>query len=110
MKKIITLCLFAFALILGTQSVTAQNKIEVNKEASIQAENLRKKLKFNSNQTDLVYNAYKEYGSAHARLANSNRITKEAVEKLKKRLVGKMETILDEEQFEKYKVYFKEQE
>jgi len=108
MKKIITLCLFAFALILGTESVTAQNKIEVNNEASIQTENLRKVIKFDNNQRDLVYDAYKEYGTGHASLVNSKTVTEEAVNKLKKRLMDKMETILNEEQFENYKAYIKE--
>ena len=109
MKKIITLCLFTLALILGTESATAQNKIEVNNEASIQTENLRKVIKFDSNQRDLVYEAYKAYGKAHASLVNSKTVTEEAVNKLKKGLMNKMESILNEEQFENYKAYIKEQ-
>ena len=86
----------------------AQNKIEVNREASIKTENLRKVLKFNMSQRDLVYEAYKEYGSAHASLTNSKTLTDEAVEKIKKRLLKQMKAILNVEQFEKYSVYLKE--
>ena len=49
MKKIITLCIFVFALFIGTASVTAQNKLEINDEASVKTERLRKLLKFKIN-------------------------------------------------------------
>ncbi len=110
MKKIITLCLLVFALFLGTESVMAQNKLEVNNEASIKTETLRKVLKFDSEQRDMVYNAYKAYGKAHASLVNSNTVTEEAVDKLKKGLMDRMASILNEEQFENYKTYIKENE
>ena len=110
MKKIITLCIFIFAIFLGTESATAQNKLEINNEASIKTETLRKVIKFDNDQRDLVYDAYKAYGKAHASLVNSNTVTKEAVNKLKKGLMDRMESILDEEQFENYKTYIKENE
>jgi len=48
MKKIITFCFFAFALVIGTQNVLAQNKLEINKEANEKAYELRKQLKFST--------------------------------------------------------------
>ena len=110
MKKIITLCLFVFALFVGTASVTAQSKLEINDEASVKTETLRKLLKFDNEQRDQVYNAHKEFGKAHASLVNSNTVTEEAVNKLKTSLMNKMEAILNEEQFETYKAYIKEQQ
>ncbi|MDC0007407.1 hypothetical protein OAE07_05525 [Winogradskyella sp.] len=109
MKKVITLCLFVFAMFLGTDSATAQNKIEINTEASETTETLRKLLKFNNTQRDNIYDAYKEYGKAHANLTSSRTVTEEAVTKLKKRLTDKVEAILNEEQFEGYKAFVKEQ-
>ena len=65
MKKVITLCLFVFAMFLGTESAIAQtNKKEVNAQAAEKTEALRKYVKFNSEQTDLVYEAVKEYTQA----------------------------------------------
>ncbi len=110
MKKIFTLCLLVLALSLSTQSATAQNIREINNEASIETETLRKLLKFDNDQRDLVYDAHKEFGKAHASLVNSNTVTKEAVDKLKERLMDKMEAILNEEQFETYKTYIKQQQ
>lgn len=110
MKKIITLCIFVFALFIGTASVTAQNKLEINDEASVKTERLRKLIKFDNEQRDMVYDAHKDFGKAHASLVNSNTVTTEAVDKLKKQLMERMESILNEEQFEIYKAYLKEQE
>ncbi|NNE31908.1 MAG: hypothetical protein HKN40_06015 [Winogradskyella sp.] len=110
MRKLITLCLFVFAMILGTESATAQNIIEINNQASVQTETLRKLLKFDSDQRDQVYNAYKEYGKARANLVNSKTVTNEAVTKLRMRLTDKIESILNEQQFEGYKAYIKEQQ
>ena len=109
MKKVITLCLFVFAMFLGTTSATAQNKIEINTEASETTETLRKLLKFDNTQRDNIYDAYKEFGKAKANLKNSKLVSDEAVMKIKKRLTDKIETILNEEQFEGYKAYIKEQ-
>jgi len=110
MKKVITLCLFVFAMLLGTDSAIAQNKIEINTEASETTETLRKLLKFDNSQRDQIYDAYKEFGKAQASLKNTKTVTSEAVEKLKNRLTTKVESILNEQQFEGYKAYIKEQE
>ncbi|WP_299526334.1 hypothetical protein [Winogradskyella sp.] len=110
MKKIITLCLFVFALFLGTGFMSAQSELEINKEAARQTEALRKVIKLKDNQMDLVYEVYKAYGKAHASLVNSETVTDKAVEKLKKNFMDKMESVLNEEQFENYKAYIKEQQ
>ena len=56
MKKIITLCLFVFAMFLGTDSANAQsNKIEVNAKAAEKTEALHKFLKFDDEQKEKVY-------------------------------------------------------
>lgn len=102
MKKIITFCLFAFVMILGTESAIAQSKIEVNAEASEKTEALRKYIKFDNDQRDLVYEALKEYIQANV---NLKKVTEDKIEvktKIEKQFQDKMKSILTEEQYERY--------
>ena len=102
MKKIITLCLFVFALMLGTESVMAQNKIEINTQANEKTEKLRKTVKFSTDQRDQMYQAFKTYFTRKARLTKSNNTTKEATLKIEEALNKDIEKILTEEQFARY--------
>ena len=103
MKKIITLCLFAFAMLIGTQSATAQsNLVEINAEASEKTEALRKFIKFDNNQRDQVYLAVQEYTKV---MMSKKKVDKASLEKAKNNLETKMEAILSEEQYERYKTF-----
>ena len=55
MKKIITLCLFAFALLIGGQNAFAQNTLEINAEANTKTKELRKVIKFDQDKMQAVY-------------------------------------------------------
>lgn len=103
MKKVITLCFFVFAMVLGTESMMAQNKIEINAEASEQMEVLRKRIKFNDEQKEEVYQAYKEFGTAKAKLSKAPTQGVNDFENIKAQLQIKIKNILTEEQFEIYK-------
>jgi len=107
MKKIFTLCLFVFAMFLGTESLMAQTVIEVNAQASEKTEALRKYIKFNTNQRDLIYDALKEYVQANADLKKT-KAKEGTVAKIEKQLNDKMKAILTEEQFERYKTFSQE--
>uniref|UniRef100_UPI00404ACA27 hypothetical protein n=1 Tax=Gelidibacter sp. TaxID=2018083 RepID=UPI00404ACA27 len=61
MKKIITLCFFALTLCFTTQTIEAQNLIEINAKANQKANELRKTIKFDTNVLEDVYQAYKTY-------------------------------------------------
>jgi len=61
MKKVITLCLFAFAMLIGTQTTFAQDKVKINENASLKAKELRTQLKFDENAMEKVYLAYQTY-------------------------------------------------
>lgn len=105
MKKIITLCLFAFAMLIGTQSVTAQsNLVKVNAEASEKTEALRKAVKFDNDQRDKVYLAIQEY----TKVKMSKDIDKASMEKAKNNLETKIKAILSDEQYERYKTFTEE--
>lgn len=105
MKKIITLCLFAFAMLLGTQSVTAQNNlVEVNAEASEKTEALRKYIKFDNDQRDQVYLAIQEF----TKVKMSAKKDEASMKKAESNLEDKMKAILSEEQYERYKTYSEE--
>jgi len=108
MKKVITLCLFVFAMFLGNQSVVAQNtklidKIEINTKASEQTEALRKFIKFNDSQRDEVYEALREYHQVSFSVNKQTVIEEGVIEKIEAQLESKMKSILTEEQFLRYK-------
>ncbi|MBC3847520.1 hypothetical protein H8K90_14075 [Winogradskyella echinorum] len=112
MKKVITLCLFAFVMILGTESIMAQNsklenRVEVNTEASEKTEALRKHIKFTNDQRDQIYNALKVYGQAKASIKGKPS-TEEEKAKIEKQLDDKVKLILSDEQYERYKAYILE--
>lgn len=111
MKKLITLCVFVFALFLGTESVSAQtNKLEVNTKASEKTEALRKYIKFDNDQRDQVYLAIQEYTQATMDLKKAKVVKKDAQKKINELLESKMQEILTEEQFERYKSFTEEEE
>ncbi|MFC0602948.1 hypothetical protein [Winogradskyella pulchriflava] len=107
MKKIFTLCAFAFAMFLGTQSAIAQNAdlIEVNAQASEKTEALRKFIKFDNDQRDQVYLALQEYTRAKINLKKATKMDQVALEKVESNLETKMQAILSEEQYERYKTF-----
>ncbi|WP_178985791.1 hypothetical protein [Winogradskyella helgolandensis] len=110
MKKIITLCLFVFALFLGTQTAVAQNsKLEmtktVNSKAAETTEALRKFVKFDNNQRDQIYEAQQEFIQANYIIEKQNVVeegTAKKLEAISAQLETRMKTILSEEQYERY--------
>jgi hypothetical protein len=109
MKKIITLCLFVFAMFIGTGSALAQsNKIEVNAIASEKTEALRKFIKFDSDQADKVYLAVQEYTQATLDLNKAQVVKEGAVEKINALLETKMKAILNDTQYERYQSFSEE--
>lgn len=109
MKKIVTLCLFVFAMFLGNHSVTAQNskletKKEINAAASKKTEALRLFIKFDNDQRDEIYDALKLYGQNRA-LLESKPINEEDEARIEKQLDDKVKAVLTEEQYERYKLY-----
>lgn len=113
MKKTIALCLFVLATFLGTQSVVAQetalqNTKEINAKASEKTEALRKFIKFDNTKRDQVYEAYKTYNQAKASLKRDKITDKKAVEKVEKQLNDQIKGILNEEQFERYKLFLEQ--
>ena len=109
MKKLITLCIFALAMFFGSQSLMAQTSmITVNEKASEITEKLRKFIKFDNEQEDQVYAAYKEYMQATLDLKNVANVEEGVREKINALLEDKMQAILSEEQYLRYKEFPKE--
>ena len=106
MKKVITLCLFVFTLFIGTQSVIAQNKIEINAEASKTVESINTYVKLNDSQKEYAYKAFEEYFAAKANLKKTKHVNEKSYNKIKIRLESKLKTILTEEQFERFATNF----
>lgn len=102
MKKILTLCLFAIALLFSTQDVTAQNTLEINAEANTKTKELRKIIKFDKEKMDDVYKAYQQYGIAYKKISGNLEENSDRLEKIENALDKKLKTILSEYEFHNY--------
>ena len=61
MKKLFTFCFFAFALLIGTQSALAQDKVNLKEKAYLKAKEMRSTIKFDDNTLEQVYEVYYKY-------------------------------------------------
>lgn len=108
MKKIITFCFFALALVLGTQNAVAQNKLEINKVANEKANELRKALKFSDEALEETYQAFRDKALKEYSLAKHDGINsadyKKNMATVEAQFTAKMESILTEEQYKRFTV------
>ena len=105
MKKVITFCLFAFIMVLGTESVTAQStltKNEINEKASSKTSALSKQLGISRDQSQQMYKAFQDFIKQNATL-KKDALSKEKGLKAEKVLDDKIKEILSKEQYELYK-------
>ena len=102
MKKLITLCFFAFALLFSFQGLNAQNTLEINAAASEKAKEIRKNIKITNAQLDDVYQAYKEFQTNYVNISDDLESNQEQLMKINDLLDEKLKGILTAEQFEKY--------
>ena len=102
MKKIITLCFFALALVFSVQSLEAQNKLEINKAASEKAKELRKNIKINTIQLEDVYQAYRTYETTYQKISTDLAANQALFDKINLVLDNSLKEILTEEQFDNY--------
>ncbi|MEZ4793114.1 MAG: hypothetical protein R2783_06535 [Gelidibacter sp.] len=106
MKKIMTLCFFAFAMILGTQTVAAQSKVEINSLAAKKTQALKKAVKFNNDTEDLVYQTYLSYEkkkySIDKALTEGETISDEDRKKVDNILTDKFKSIFTAEEYRRY--------
>ena len=117
MKKIITLCLFAFALLLGTQTAAAQDsKTDKEANAIIEANAIKttkgliKFVRLEKDKTEEVYEIVTEHTSALYFIENENSTDKESFIKTtaaNEKLDNQMKTLLNKEQFNRYKAFKK---
>jgi len=106
MKKIITLCFFAFAMVLGIHTSNAQSIVEVNAIAAQKTKDIKKAVKFNSETEDLVYQAYQDYAKRQLKIerveSNGGTVSSEAREKSETVLNDKLKSIFSDEQYQRY--------
>lgn len=102
MKKLITLCVFAFALLFSTQGLTAQNTKEINALASEKVTEMQKSIKLNKNQLEEIYQAYIEFETKYVQISEDLVKHQELLKKCNASLDEKLETILTPEQFKAY--------
>nr|WP_321225246.1 hypothetical protein [uncultured Psychroserpens sp.] len=108
MKKIITLCIFAIALLFSTQNMTAQNTLEINAAANTKTKELRKIVKFDETKMDDVYRVYQNYGIAYKKISSNLDGNAERLKKIDTYLDSELEKILTEEQYITYLKYFRD--
>lgn len=104
MKKIFLLSLFTFCL-LSTTNVIAQNTLEINNVASEITAELKKEIKFNTEQEHQVYDAYVLYKKRISAIEINNNASSISQEKKKaySQLHVAIKTILTDEQYELFK-------
>lgn len=106
MKKIMTLCFFAFAMVVGTQTVAAQSMVEINSLASKKSQELKKNIKFSDEAEHVIYEAFKAYEQKMATMTKAEAagdiISNEDKLSVKKMRDIKVEKVLDENQYALY--------
>jgi hypothetical protein len=110
MKKLITLCLFAFTFILGTPTLVAQEQDKViDENAKIQSSELQKILGLDDDQTAMVWRAIYSTQKIYIEHVNGKDQNDQSVADLKAKadlnFKSQMVKILTEEQFAKYSDY-----
>ncbi|AEH01496.1 hypothetical protein [Lacinutrix sp. 5H-3-7-4] len=106
MKKVITLCLFAFTMLIGTQTAFAQNNVKVDQKATTKAKELRSQLKFDDSTMEKVYLAYQQYEnkmlSINENLSKNTAQYKNATLETSKTLQQNIKSALGEDRFQRY--------
>lgn len=110
MKKLITLCLFTLAMLIGTQNSIAQEKYkQLEESAKIEAQDLKKILLLDDDQTAMVFRSIYSKNRFYAdKLSNKSLDPDEALalqNKVDLNFKEQMLQILSEEQFEKYSAH-----
>lgn len=109
MKKLFTLCLFVFGLLLTTQTVNAQQQTfstKVNQKAYQKTVEYGRHLKADQNTQEAMYTAFQEYYDKTNTLNSTHKVGTsnytELQTKINKRLLTSLKSALSEEQFGKY--------
>ncbi|MBT8265444.1 MAG: hypothetical protein KJP20_02780 [Bacteroidia bacterium] len=110
MKKLITMCLFAFGLIIGVQSVEAQEKYKtIDEMARIQSQDLQKILGLNDDQTAMISRTIYAKQKSYLDITTSTKLDEKEADQLLAKIdmnfKSKMLQILNEEQFQAYGDY-----
>ena len=109
MKKIITLCLFTFAMLLGTHTMMAQSVVQVNKLASEKTMELRKFVKFDAKTQNTVYTAYQEYiqrtYTTSDMVAKGTTPSAQDIEKANGLFAEKLKSVFTAEEYDRYVSY-----
>src|SRR5690606_4864811 len=107
MKKIVTLCFLVFTLCFASQTMTAQDLMQVNAKANEKANELKRTIKFDNTTLEEVYQAYKAYEtkiqSIEKHMTSGSAESIEAKAKTKEVLHARLKELFSEEQFTKYK-------
>jgi hypothetical protein len=103
MKKILTICVFTFAFLIGTQNSFAQEKQADATQSSIKEDvkRISNSLGLNTEQTDAFAEAYMQRSKLYE--SEKSRMTNEVRNKIEQQFSAKLKGILTKSQFESYR-------
>jgi len=104
MKKLLTICVFTFAFLIGSQNSFAQVKqANATLQSSIKEDvkNISNSLGLNAEQTDAFAKAYMQRAKVYE--AEKSSMTNEVRSKIEQKFLGKLKGILTAEQLTSYK-------
>lgn len=111
MKKIITLCLFAFAMIVGTQTATAQSTVEINAIAAKKTQELKKFVKFSDSVEETVYQIFQNYErklyNMNESMASGNDVKEADKIELNNYVENKIRAVFNDQQYKSYLEFMK---
>ncbi|WP_055448071.1 hypothetical protein [Lacinutrix mariniflava] len=103
MKKIFTFCFFAFALLIGTQSASAQDQVSLKEKAYLQAKEMRTQIKFDDTTLEQVYEAYYAHEKNLLSIEDSKSTgEKEIIAKANTTLEANLKSALGEDLYKRY--------
>lgn len=109
MKKLITLCLFAFTMLFAYNGF-AQDKVQMNKIAHENAKKLASQVKINKEQREKAYQAFKSYQEHTLEATGENHnIHPDRKRVIEEKLQKEFAEFLTPDQFEQFLVIFEKE-
>lgn len=96
MKKLFTFCFFAFALLIGTQTVFAQSKAQIKEKAYLEVKELRQQFKLDDNALEQIYDAQYDYEKKIVLLREEHKVETESYTKGLNTLTSKLQASIKE--------------
>ena len=94
MKRIITLCFFAFAFMICTHNAGAQNVKDIDQYSQAQSQEVKKLLNLNEAQTQVVWRAFYARAKGYMEGVDGKDLSNKSVQATKERIDGNFKRTL----------------